>query len=120
MNKQHVNQRNTPTWSMMNDNSRSKHNRSKFVEQHGGEFIHNWDKHGGIWLWRETTEKAEENSSQNNKTEYILTNSNGEEFIVDNVSKFCRKNELNKSALYEVLKGNRSHHKGFTMRRKDK
>ena len=119
MTKEHVNQRNTPTWSMMNGNSRGGSNREEFINQHGGEFIHNWDKHGGIWLWRETTKNTEENTPQNNKTEYILKNSDGEEFIVDNVSKFCRKNELNKSALYEVLKGNRSHHKGFTMRRKD-
>ena len=119
MKKEHVNQRNTSTWSMMNDNSRSVYNRQNFINAHGGEFINNWDKHGGVWLWRETTKNEQEKQQSPIKTEYILTNSDGEEFIVDNVSKFCRKNELNKSALYEVLKGNRSHHKGFTMRRKD-
>jgi len=116
MNKDLVNRRNSREWVRCNLDSRAASFRNKFVEEHGGEFVHNWDKHGGMWLWCEN----EYDAGIPKKPIYILTSKEGEEFVVDNVSKFCRDNELNKSALYEVLKGNRAHHKGFIMRRKEK
>jgi len=37
--------------------------------------------------------------------------------LTDNFTKFCRKNDLNKSAMYKVMSGERTHHKGFTCKK---
>jgi len=54
------------------------------------------------------------------KTEYILTNSDGEEFIVTNMAEFAKINNLNASCLINVIKGDhgRTQHKGWKIRYK--
>jgi len=36
---------------------------------------------------------------------------------VENLAKFCREKELNKSAIHKVIKGDRKQHKGFTCKK---
>jgi hypothetical protein len=106
MNKDLINRRNTKTWVLCNDNSKSHIYRDKFLAEHGGEFT----KKGRYWEW-EFINTSEEEIVKNQQ--YIFTNEQGVNFIVENVSKFCRENELNKSAIYKVMSGERKHHKGF-------
>lgn len=44
----------------------------------------------------------------------ILTDPNGNEFIVNNLSEFCRNNNLNQGAMSCVLNGKLKHHKKWT------
>ena len=106
MNKDLINRRNTKTWVLCNDNSKSNIYRDKFLGEHGGEFI----TKGRYWEWRciDTIEDEIEKTQQ-----YLFIDKQGIKFIVENVSKFCRDNELNKSAIYKVMSGERKHHKGF-------
>lgn len=115
MNKDHINQRNTRAWTSCNDNSRSQYHRNVFISEHGGEFTFKWDKFGGEWTWSE--EKTPEIPEVKEKKIYILTDLKGNEYITENLSKFCRDNNLNKSAIFKVLSGERSHHKGYRVRK---
>jgi|TARA_R110000824_G_scaffold358829_2_gene546357 hypothetical protein len=106
MNKELVNRRNTREWIKCNDDTRAHYNREQFIGMHGGEFT----QHGRNWLW---SEKPESNEAKR----YILTDSEGTEYIAENLAKFCRDNDLNRAAMFKVLKGDRSHHKGYTIKR---
>jgi len=108
MNKDHVNKRNTRDWVKCNEDSKSTYWRNQFVKEHGGFF----EQQGKQWLWKE---QIVDNRIKQDRKEYIFINRDEVEFLTDNFTKFCRKNELNKSAMYKVLKGDRSHHKGFTV-----
>jgi len=106
MNKNLVNRRNTREWVKCNEDTRAPHNRQQFIDEHGGQF----SVQGNQWLWEEKPESSE-------VKRYILTDSEGTEYITENLAKFCRDNELNRAAMFKVLKGDRSHHKGFTIKR---
>ena len=116
MNKNHINKKNTRDWVYCNEDSRAEYHRNVFINEHGGEFTHKWDKFGGEWTWSEkkTSEVPEEVKE---KKRYILTDLKGNEYITENLSKFCRDNDLNKSAIFKVLSGERSHHKGYRVRK---
>jgi len=105
MSKEHVNIRNSRTWVKCNEDSRSHHWRDKFISEHGGEFV----KNGRFWKWQ--------NIHIDEKSKYELKNADGKITIVENLSKFCRENELNKSAIHKVMNGERAHHKGYTCRK---
>lgn len=65
-----------------------------------------------------------ENSIKNNsparqKGLYIITDPEGNETEIENFSKFCRDHGLNKSAMYEVARGKRRHHKQYICRKKE-
>jgi len=62
---------------------------------------------------------SENNSIAKQKGLYIITDPEGNETSVENFSKFCRDHGLNKSAMYEVARGNRKHHKQYTCRKKE-
>ena len=113
MNKDYVNKRNTKDWIKCNDNSKSGYWRDEFVKEHGGYF----DKEGKNWVWKEKEENTEDNRIKQERKEFVFINSDGVEFLTDNFTKFCRKNDLNKSAMYKVMSGERNHHKGFTCRK---
>jgi hypothetical protein len=108
MNKDLVNKRNTRDWVKCNEDSRASHWRNVFIEEHGGVF----EQEGRQWLWKENT--VDTRKKQERK-EYIFINKDGVEFLTDNFSKFCRQNDLNKSAMHQVRNGERNHHKGFTV-----
>tara|TARA_R100001510_G_C7543518_1_gene130096 strand:+ start:23 stop:490 length:468 start_codon:yes stop_codon:yes gene_type:complete len=59
------------------------------------------------------------NSVANQKSLYIITDPEGNETEIENFSKFCRDHKLNKSAMYEVARGKRKHHKKYTCRKKE-
>ncbi len=108
MNKDHVNKRNTRDWVKCNEDSKSIYWRNLFVKEHGGFF----EQQGKQWIWKE---KTVDNRIKQERKEYIFINKNGVEFLTDNFSKFCRKNELNKAAMHQVQSGKRKQHKGFTV-----
>ena len=109
MNKDMVNRRNSRTWVKMNEDSKSHIHREKFVAEHGGEFVQN----GRFWTWQNIHITVDEDQ----KPLYEFKDENGVTYLVDNLMKFCRQNDLNKSAIYKVMGGERSHHKGFTCRK---
>jgi len=61
----------------------------------------------------------ENNSVASRKRLYIITDPEGNETNVENFSEFCRQHGLNKSAMYEVARGKRNHHKKYTCRKKE-
>jgi len=105
MNKDLINRRNTREWVKCNDDAKSHIHRESFISEHGGEFI----KSGRFWEWQ--------NIHIDVKSKYELTDADGNITIVENLSKFCRQNDLNKGAIHKVINGERSHHKGYTCRK---
>ena len=112
MNKDMINRRNTRTWILCNDNSKSNIHRDKFLAEHGGEFV----KNGRFWVWQtihsSVTDEVNERTAM-----YEFKDNEGKTYLVDNLMKFCRENDLNKSAIYKVMGGERTHHKGFTCKK---
>jgi hypothetical protein len=104
-----VNKRNSKTWVRMNDNSKSHIHRDKFVAEHGGKFV----KNGRYWEWK----SIHNNVNEDLKPLYEFKDESGVTYLVDNLMKFCRQHELNKSAIYKVMNGERKHHKGFTCKK---
>jgi len=125
MNKDYVNKRNTRDWVKCNDDAKAHIWRDRFVEEHGGAF----NQEGKEWVWYEDStlptpespktapEPAIDTRIRQARKEFIFINKNGVEFLTDNFTQFCRKNDLNKSAMYKVMNGERSHHKGFTCKK---
>jgi len=105
MNKDHINRINSRTWVMCNGDSKSHIHRENFISEHGGEFVQN----GRSWKWQNIHTKE--------KTKYELTDADGNVTIVENLAKFCREKELNKSAIHKIIKGDRKQHKGFTCKK---
>ena len=105
MNKDLINRRNTREWVKCNEDSKAHIHRESFISEHGGEFI----KNGRSWEWHYIHIDV--------KSKYELTDENGNITIVENLSKFCRQNDLNKGAIHKVINGERSHHKGYTCRK---
>lgn len=97
-----VNVKNSATWIACNDDSRSNYWRNLFIEQNGGEFI----KNGRYWQW-----KQEEQFRIYHY--YLFTDVNNNVVKIDNMSEYCKKNNLSRSALYEVMSGKRKQYKGY-------
>ena len=112
MNKDMINRRNSRTWVLCNDNSRSQAHRDKFIAEHGGEFV----KSGRFWEWQ-TIHSNESNGVREKKPLYEFKDNDGTIYLVENLMKFCRQHDLNKSAIYKVMNGERSHHKGFVCKK---
>ena len=115
MNKDLVNKRNSKTWVKMNDDSKSNIWRGKFVEEHGGEFV----KNGRFWEWQtiHSIESKVDAEVSEKKPVYEFKDKDGTTYLADNLMKFCRDHDLNKSAIYKVMNGERTHHKGFTCKK---
>ncbi len=110
MNKQDINLVNTRTWVLCNDGTHPHAYRKLFIKEHGCRFIRNERQQ---WLWKDVQEKEEP------KAIYVVVEPNGNEIIPENFQGYCRENNLNKSALYGVAKGDRKHHKNYTCYRKE-
>jgi len=106
MNKDEANKPHTFTWTKLNDDSRKSHFRKEFIKQFGGNFL---PQNNGLVTWEE--QKHEE--IQPVRTICVI-NPEGIPVQVQNFTKYCRENDLSRSAMYEVLKGKRKQHKGFT------
>lgn len=100
--EERINRRNTKLWFMMNENSRSHLHREKFVQDNGGMFYKN-DR--GEWMW---------------KNDYVVKNGywlkrkdTGEKVFFENMSEFCRKNDLSIVKICEIMNGKRKSYKGW-------
>ena len=103
-----INRRNTRDWIKCNEDSKSGYWRDKFLEEHGGQFI----QEGRNWKWEET-KIVEDSRIKQERKEFVFINSDGVEFLTDNFTKFCRKNDLNKSAMYKVMSGDTTNLSGL-------
>ena len=110
MNRDMVNSRNTRDWVKCNEDSKSHKWRDVFVGEHGGQFV----SEGRNWRWEEQ-KNVEDTRIKQERKEYIFINKDGVEFLTDNFTKFCRKNDLNRAAMHQVENGKRPQHKGFTV-----
>jgi|3_EtaG_2_1085321.scaffolds.fasta_scaffold167230_2 hypothetical protein len=131
MNKDYINKRNTREWVKCNEDSNSKHWRSEFVKEHGGSFtrkkkmwvwknerqwVHVQKKGLGRWVHVQEKEKiVEDTRLRQTRKEYVFINKDGVEFLTDNFTTFCKKNNLNRAAMHQVENGKRPQHKGFTV-----
>jgi hypothetical protein len=103
MNKNDINRKYSPTWVYCNDNSRSNYFRSKFVEKYGGKFV---KENSNYYSW-------EENKKLDVRRKFIFEDRNGIVFVVENMYDFCKRNDLKRPAMYEMIAGKRKSHKGF-------
>jgi len=103
MKKDDINRKYTPTWVYCNDNSRSTYFRNKFIEQFGGKFI---KENRNYFKW-------EEDKPTDIRRKFIFEDRNGIVFVVENMYDFCKRNELTRPAMYEMIAGKRKTHKGF-------
>ena len=113
MKKDDVNKKNTATWCRMNDDGRASGWRKKFIEKFGGEFVERIK----VWEWREPTPEPKPEPKIIKR--WIVTQPDGTEDEITNLSKYCKEHELDDGAIYRVLNGKRNHHKGYTIRKGD-
>lgn len=111
-----VNRKGTVTWTRCNDNSKSSTFRDLFVSKHGGSFT----RIGKYWEWSPSQSQIiniDPNPSpsieQPNVKTWIFKKENGDVYKTTNLQEFCKQNNLTRSSVYEVISGNRRHHKGF-------
>ena len=123
-NKDEVNKINTRTWIKLNEDTKAEANRKLFLDTYGGAF----DRGDEGYRWKEkvvqhiepkifkipSSEPVEEKSGK-----FIVTFPNGKEEVVSKMTEFCREHNLNKSALYAIMRGERKKHKGFRIRKGD-
>ena len=114
MKKDDVNKRHTRTWTRINDDSKSPKWRRVFTEKFGGEFV----KRIKVWEWKEDLPEPKPEPKPDTKR-WIITQPDGTEDEITNLSKYCKEHELDDGAIYRVLNGKRNHHKGYTIRKGD-
>jgi|TARA_R110000851_G_scaffold276958_1_gene430055 hypothetical protein len=123
-NKDDVNVRNTRTWINLNDNTKSEANRKVFLDTYGGAF----DKGKEGYIWKEEIaqhtepkiiEIPEPEPKQEESGRFTVTFPNGKEQVVSKMTEFCKEQDLNKSALYAIMRGERKRHKGFRIRKSE-
>ena len=59
-------------------------------------------------------EVIEKNIERMLKYEYTIKNPEGEIYTFNNLNKFCKENDLTSNSMRSVVKGNNTHHKGWT------
>tara|TARA_R100000458_G_C8051316_1_gene98325 strand:- start:45 stop:398 length:354 start_codon:yes stop_codon:yes gene_type:complete len=111
--KDDVNKVNTVTWVKCNDDAKSDRWRNMFVDIYGGEF----EKNGLYWNWKQGIVPKIPKKEPNRR--FKVTTPDNQTIYVENVNNFCKKNKLNKSAFYAVVKGQRSHHKGYKVEKEN-
>lgn len=101
-----VNVKNTTTWTACNNDSKHRKYRAEFLALFGGEFIPDTKKNV---KWQPIPEPI-----------YVplrllrFLDINKKIVEIDNLTSYCRDNNLSRIAMYEVLTGVRLSHKGFT------
>ena len=60
---------------------------------------------------KEKEESLDKILSEENE-QYVIETSNKNIEFAQNLSEYCRQNNLNKAAMYATLRGERKHHKG--------
>ena len=104
MNKSDINRKYSPTWVYCNDNSRSSYWRGKFISEHGGKFSKQKD---GNYKWEPEPEAVDI------RRKFIFEDRNGVAYMVENMYEFCKRHDLTRPAMYEMIAGKRKTHKGF-------
>jgi hypothetical protein len=97
-----VNRRGSRLWIKMNDDSKSKLHRQKFVEKNGGFFT----KNGRYWEWTD-------NVTLNNGY-WLKKIETDEKVFFTSMTEFGNKNEISVVKICELLNGKRKTYKGWT------
>jgi hypothetical protein len=100
--EEQVNRKNSPLWLRMNDNSRSKLFRDKFVKDNGGMF----EKDGRYWVWISPTKI--------NNGYWLKRVDTDEKVFFQSMKEFGEKNGLSSVKICELLNGKRKTYKGWT------
>lgn len=98
-----VNKKYSQTWVKCNDDAQSKFFRNKFIEQFGGEFIEERKE----FTWREIPKPTAV------RRKFIFEDPEGRIHFVDNMYDFCKKRELKRAAMYEMISGKRKQYKKY-------
>lgn len=102
--RQLINRINTKEWVKANSMQNSHKYRDAFVKKYGGVF----ERIGAAWVWNDKLLIEEKPTKL-----WIFYKNDGMMCLVENFMDFCRKNDLSKSAMYDVMNGRRKSHKGF-------
>lgn len=98
-----VNKRYSQTWVKCNDDSKSKFFRGKFIEQFGGEFI----SEGREFRWQEIKKILPV------RRKFIFEDPEGRIHFVENMYDFCKKRDLKRAPMYEMISGKRKQYKKY-------
>jgi len=117
MNLNNVNKKNTREWCKFNENSQGKRNREQHTKQFGG----SWkclDKKNDYWEWLPLLNVIVNfETPKKERVMFKFTHKTGTINITDNFTKFCRDNNINSSAMHDVLSGKRKQFKGYVVER---
>ena len=100
----------------------SEEHKQKISKAHKGKILpkETVDKMIAYRTGRNLTESCKEKISKSHcKNTYELKNKDGRMFIIKNLSKFCKENNLQQSAFVMIMKGERKHHKNWTIKKLD-
>lgn len=113
-----INIRNSWTWIRCNDDAKSSTFRNLFIQKYGGKFIKN-DK---FWEWTPleihliaNIDASQPNESVIQPKTWIFNDPENNIIKVQNILDFCKKFNLSRSSVYEVISGRRKSHKGFSL-----
>ena len=110
-----VNVRGSFTWVKCNDDAKSHVFRQLFVNKHGGIF----EKKDRYWEWNPSqhqlinidSSQPLESKENSIKTWFFMKDGNVVE--TQNILDFCKKNNLTRSSIYELIAGKKRQHKGY-------
>lgn len=100
-----VNKRYSQTWVKCNDDSKSQYFRNKFIEQFGGEFI----KDAREFRWQEKKPQPVVNP----RRKFVFEGPDGKIHFVENLYDFCKRNDLNRTPMYDLMSGKRKQYKKY-------
>lgn len=101
-----VNKRNSSTWTFCNNDSKYKMYRKEFLTAFGGEFVQD----GRYVKWQRITKPQPVYVPR--RLLYFI-DPNKQLIGIDHMTEYCEEHTLSKSAMYEVLRGDRNSHKGY-------
>lgn len=115
MNLDNVNKQNTKEWCKFNENSKGELNRQEHIKKYGG----SWEKNDkNQWIWNRLLNKIVNFvSPKKERMQFEFVHKDGKTTVTDNFTAFCRENNINSSAMHEVLSGKRKQFKGYTVKR---
>jgi hypothetical protein len=99
-----VNKRYSQTWVKCNDDAQSKFFRKKFIEQFGGEFI----KEGREHKWQKIVPVV-----VSPRRKLVFEGPDGKIHFIENLYDFCKKNDLNRTPMYDLMTGKRKQYKKY-------
>jgi hypothetical protein len=97
-----VNKKYSLTWVKCNDDAKSSHFRKKFIDEFGGEFV----KQGRDYIWQEIKPVSL-------RRKFVFEGPDGSIHFIENMYDFCKKNDLNRAPMYEMIAGKRKQYKKF-------